>query len=290
MYIQVKPWTHSHGRRTIVRLGLVNDRVDFISFLLNLPLRWFGCFNQSKAIVADPPPDGTFSFRLDIFNPEKTHTFTVYFDDNFIHPVVYAMVNAFRICSDTFPLWSGHQTIFLLSLRQEAMVEVRQYHQHPYTILAHKISGQRLHSHADGTMQISFDHVIAEQVAARVLRDQASKNFAEAIASIKGRSSLYITTCTNTGKKLLSFSDGRTVFRMVSVLEHGVAVLKDHPSCVMTDGTFRILNPYVLEILNVVIANEAIPIAFCMTPSSMYFRTVAVFQGTSQLLIPISNR
>lgn len=58
-----------------------------------------------------------------------------------------------------------------------------------------------------------------------------------------------------------------SLYSFTCVFPWALDVLRQDPNCVMTDGTFRSLNPYTLAILHAVFANETIPIAFSLAPS-----------------------
>jgi hypothetical protein len=283
MTIQFERVPYPHSGHSVVYLADDNDRVDLITFALNLPVGWASEYCSKvhfKATLSGS--EVIFSHALKIFAPipeeggggKPPHVFTLYFEGALKPHVLYATFDAYAACAAEFAVCPKTRA-FLLPVRPNAMEEVRQFRHHPYTVLGQNLHGLKL---ADETTELVgvWDQKVVKRVNARVDRDKTNRNIIKAIhvqqkgtgRDLRGRSAVTVKTTKAKCVKMYKYSKGRRIFRLVWVFPHMVALLKDKKACCVSgDGTFKALKPYTLLMLNVVIANEAIPAAFCVSPS-----------------------
>jgi hypothetical protein len=264
MYFRVSPFTHSHVRRTEVILGESRDRIDLIAFLLNLPFDWKGTYSES--IAAGPTGSGPFRHRLTISDPDNAPTFHLFWNADFTSYAIYATAEAHSICCRRFS-YLPDDDAFRLPIRQNAMDEVRHLTHHPYTAIGHKLFGVILQEETDEHLTTVWDQKVLSAIEIRIQRDKNSRDIRRAIDNLRGDSAVSIKYSSMQSAKQLRLHKGEYLYHMIWIFPQAVALLKSNPNCVMLDGTFKILKPYTLEILHVVISNEAIPIAFCITPT-----------------------
>jgi hypothetical protein len=79
--------------------------------------------------------------------------------------------------------------------------------------------------------------------------------------------------------------DTKSLFGLTWVFPWAIQMLTPiPPNCLMTDATFEILEPYILEILHVICANESIPIAIAVFPSETLQSYDLLYSHVSEVL------
>jgi hypothetical protein len=123
---------------------------------------------------------------------------------------------------------------------------------------------------ADAAVLDVFPHALTQKIMKRQKREQALADPLRYIAErAKGWTTVYLTSQADTLMERVKV-DGtdRYIFGLTQVFPWAMHVLTEcGPNCVEFDATFEIVEPYVLEILNVIVRNESLPIAQSIFPS-----------------------
>jgi hypothetical protein len=106
-------------------------------------------------------------------------------------------------------------------------------------------------------------------------RQDREKAMGDALRHIKqngrGWTKVYLTTQAHTLMQRVKIDkEVQYIFGLTQVFPWAPHMLDPHfkmPNCVTTDGTFEMMDPYVLEILHVIVRNESIPIAQAIFPT-----------------------
>jgi hypothetical protein len=144
---------------------------------------------------------------------------------------------------------------------------MKEWRDHPDTILCHALFSSGFQGRVDVNVLDMFYSQVAEQIEQKRNRGKNSTDFLGVIEALKGRSHIKILRIGTPGEYLHKIGEGERLSQLVWVFPHAIAMLHDHPNYLITYGTLTILHPYILELLAVIVASEAVPIAFCITPT-----------------------
>jgi hypothetical protein len=105
---------------------------------------------------------------------------------------------------------------------------------------------------------------------ARRRREVAVHSFLAALQHIR-LDSVKVYASSACGYTLKKITEDISLYGLTAVFPWAIHMLSDlTPNCVMLDATFKILKPYILEILHLIFANESIPIAIAVFPTETH--------------------
>jgi hypothetical protein len=94
-----------------------------------------------------------------------------------------------------------------------------------------------------------------------------------------------VWTTQKKARRVPALNDDANVFGLTWILPWAVHVLTALvATCAITDATFRIMKPYACEILNIVIANETIPIAISVFPTETLESYLRMYDHVEEVL------
>jgi hypothetical protein len=255
----------------------ITDRASIVHFVSCLPANWIGHISSSEKRIGGLGQDGPFAHVLRIWFLDMSHqsttspVFAVYFNKDFTCVQIY-----FKARSWT----SGDGGLFIAVIPDmdatmlclpEPVADVlagsRAYSSHPYILLGRRLASRWLKGVVDVSGRDIFSWNVTQSVEKRRQRDTALRDFFGRLNEI-GLGSVQVYASEHSGYAMPPITDDLSLYGLTAVFPWAVHMLADIcPNCTMLDGTFRILKPYVLEILNVIVANESIPIAIAVFPS-----------------------
>jgi hypothetical protein len=113
--------------------------------------------------------------------------------------------------------------------------------------------------------------------------DKRRRNFKEAFKKLPGLVTIYTTKLRSS--RLQRYDENNNLFGLTWVLPWAAAVLNwAEIKCAMTDATFNVMRPYICEVLNIVIANESIPIAVAVFPSETFLSYKRLYEDVERFL------
>jgi hypothetical protein len=264
MYFRAGEFTSSHAPRPEVVLGEVDDRTDLFTFLLNLPLCWTAEYRTANVRNRDKSKSLRYPHCLEI-GDGSVKAFELYWNVDFTQYTLYATQAANWICRQFFT-YVPEDDRFELEIRRTAMEEVRCVAAHPYTCLSRKLFGKKLRDATDPSIEAMLDQTMLRTIEMRLQRDQNSRDILAAIKQLKGGDGVSIKYSSFQSANQLRLDKGKYLYRMVWVFPQAISLLKQ-AAAVLVDGTHSVLKPAILELLLVVVSNEALPVALCVTPT-----------------------
>jgi hypothetical protein len=314
-FVQVPRHNPSHHQSCLPSfIGLLNDRLALTYFLRCIPLTWIATLHKTTKQLDDCSPSsdqtlhdhssGKFDTRMDIFFPyssppgspsQMIKAFQLWLTNDLSQFQLMAsdssLLKGLRtpnsgVLTKEFPNPERLHWILQFSLANGP--ELSQPGKpipasHPFGILNKKNSAFHPTAEVAGTL----DPQRALNAARLAQNEAARQTFAESVADLtQGSVKVLFSETDGTKMERIGAPElGQFLFALTCVFPWALSVLLEKGvSCVMTDGTFKSLRPYVLEILHVIVANESIPIAFGITPTETGDSYVRIFDHINELL------
>jgi hypothetical protein len=156
---------------------------------------------------------------------------------------------------------------------------------HPYILLGRRVNSRWFKGVADLSGRGIFSWNVTETLEKRRQRDAALSHFLGRLQDI-GLGTMKIYASETSGYVMKAITDDLYLYGLTAVFPWAIQMLTDiRPNCTMLDATFRILRPYILEILNVIIANELIPIGIAVFPSETQDSSEFLYSHIEQILV-----
>lgn len=141
---------------------------------------------------------------------------------------------------------------------------------HPIHVLTSHAFGVRQRPYVDGPVLDYLPHALSEYIMHRQKRERANKDQLRYLKEkAKGWTIVYLTPQVDTLMEQVEYNDKTySIFGVTQVFPWALHTLTEcGANCESTDATFEITAPYNLEILNVIVRNEGMPIAQAIFPS-----------------------
>jgi hypothetical protein len=142
---------------------------------------------------------------------------------------------------------------------------------HPITVLAHRVFGAWNGPFVERGVWRMFPESVMKELH-RLQGERAAKTcLKKALVELcVGWAKFYFRTGRTVGLQPLNgdAKNGEELFGLVWIFPWAPAVIREYlPRCLMSDGTFDAMDPYTLEILNAIVANESIPLGLSVAPT-----------------------
>jgi hypothetical protein len=157
--------------------------------------------------------------------------------------------------------------------------------QHPYLVLGRRMNSCWAEGSVARTAFILFPWPLRKRLKKRQDRDRQRRDpiLAQLQSFVSGSMKVYTSPSTEFDMEVLD--DTKSLFGLTWVFPWAIQMLTPiPPNCLMTDATFEILAPYILEILHVICANESIPIAIAVFPSETLQSYDLLYSHVSEVL------
>lgn len=256
-----------------------NSVAQIINFIGHLPNGWQheGRDGSSRLIENAPPRDGKparFRHMMRIYHPNCRVQFQAYFDADMRYLSLFSHVEQVRgYCMKfegiEFEWKKKGQT---LEIRMPRNDNPHHDGDHPLVELCHRALGaQTMHIIRPSTCRL-FPSVLVDRWRRLELTRAAHQGLKRKLEELcAGRTKFYFREAAKhfdliplaRGQK-----DPQKLFGLTWIFPWAASIIKHlRPSCLILDGTFESMKPYTLEVIEAVIANEAIPIGLGITPS-----------------------
>jgi hypothetical protein len=253
---------------------LKNDPQAVIDFIRCLPDSW-SCGPRTRAslLIPDDKNQGRFAHQLEISNGNCPIVFTCYFTAGFDQIALYTnveMVKGYEGTVDGCSFeWVPLKKKLKIKLprrpreqwpRWHPIVEICRWALSPHNLPLVKPYVQRWFP--DAVIDEWFRSQ-AEHAAYQDLKRELERLCTGWTRFLFRRGGRFGLQPLGTGK-----DKEDQLFGLTWIFPWAPSILRDiRPNCMILDGTFESIRPYTLEILEAVIANEAIPIALSLAPT-----------------------
>jgi hypothetical protein len=268
-----------------LHVGSFNEMPDVITFLSCFPgFDWLGSIHRATKQAAGPD-DGPADYAMHIkCSGRDEPIFRLYYWANFRKMTLYFRPSVLDELppSHVLPNKARIYSLFGLTVRRSWGVfhlelpppldgvfnDEKPFHGHPYVVLGRRINSRWAQGVVDQSSLIYFPFILRKLSKKRQKRDRQRKDPILAALQNFGPGSMKVYTSPNTKFHMEVLDRTRSLFGLTWVFPWAVHMLTAiRPNCLMTDATFQILAPYILEILHVICANESIPIAIAVFPT-----------------------
>lgn len=271
------------------------DRASLVHFISCLPNTWIGKISAATKKIAGSEENASFDYVLKMWLVQdgqvidKQPPFALYYDKAFTTLQIYFKRSSWDpglggVLVQPIPEIQAIN-LYLPEPEHDLFSGSHAYSNHPYIVL-----GRRLESKwSDGVVDVSgravFSSSIPQSMQKRRERDTALHDFYGGLQNI-GLGSVKIYASNHSGYAMKAITDDLYLYGLTAVFPWAIQMLAEIcPNCTMLDATFRMMKPYILEILNVIIANESIPISIGVFPSETEQSYEFIYAHIEQILI-----
>jgi hypothetical protein len=256
-----------------------NSVQEVINFITYLPNGWQHLTRDGsqRLIPGAPPKYGKpwrFDHMMEIYHPRCQVRFQAYFDTDlrylclFTHP---DQVRGYSMEFDgiTFEYKSRGQ---VLEIRMPRNDNLHHSADHPIVELCHRALGaQRMHIIRPSVCRL-FPQVEVDRWRRLELTRAAHQGLKRKLEELCPGSTRFYFREAASHLDLIPLARGekdpQKLFGLTWIFPWAASIIKHvRPSCLILDGTFESVKPYTLEVIEAVIANEAIPIGLGIAPS-----------------------
>jgi hypothetical protein len=271
-----------------LRIGC-GDRVATLHFLSRLSDEWKGFYD--KAQFTDKLTKDFYDRRLDITSPHfPKGAFRLRFNRDFTRVALYfTMPGAGLGLSPQNPQNRIDGLDFVGQSDQQ--FDIRTVHppnqgfdtKHPYLALMQGLFNCWNQPYLSNDVRDLFPRFLLDPLMAQKGYDANRAGIEAALHLLPGW--VRVWTTQNTARRVPALNDHANVFGLTWVLPWAIHILTELiATCAITDATFRIMKPYACEILNLVIANETIPIAISVFPTETEESYVRMYDHVEEIL------
>jgi hypothetical protein len=277
-----------------LRFGSVDgDRLSVLFFLQCLPNGWAGTLHNSdfrekgdpaaKHVVYDhvmklTHPDSAFNFTVKLYWNRNCEKIDLYIRK----PPKFSFPNNTELDVAGLKIRRSIDDLFFFTPLNGPPVDREASYEryagafgssHPWMVLNQFLLSIKMRMIADGALLSQLPLNVTKFITGRQLRERSLKDFE---ATLKAKCTGWIKIFYTTVRDSILYRAPRkpgdrtpsTIFGLTHVFYWVKFLLtKCGPNCAMTDATFEIMEPYVLEILQVIVRNESIPIAVAVFPT-----------------------
>jgi hypothetical protein len=156
---------------------------------------------------------------------------------------------------------------------------------HPFNVLAHWLFTIKNRPFLEASVPSLFPIQIINLIEGRQNRESARKNFLETLKTdFPGSIKVYKIAAVS--DRLECLAPPLSLFGLTWVFPWAVHMLNSlPPNCAMTDATFSVMKPSVLEFLHVIFCNESIPIALAVFPTETMQSYTRLYEHVGRVLM-----
>jgi hypothetical protein len=283
------------GKQQPLKIGK-GERCSVLYLLSCLPTDWTGgerVFDSTKTGPpnGDPSEEIEFQHRIDITSTSCPVKFHLYFTRDFSDCQLYWDIRALPLSVINRRIEyreSGVVFNWISDVRQTVTVLRRplEEHQlpHPYSCVMHWLASTWHFDKLVEDVEMLMPGVWLQNLQRRQTVDAARRHLTTMLAELPGWVKVYLTT--EPSCRALNYDTGRNLFGLTWVFPWAVELLTlVWVKCAMTDATFKIMRPYVCEILHLCVANESIPIAVAIFPSETGNSYIRMYNHVKDVLV-----
>jgi hypothetical protein len=246
------------------------DRAIVVLFLKCLPDEWIATIRKTvRTYQITPLNSRNYQYVLEMNSGSLM--LVLYLDKSFRIADLFFRPQRFMNCPGYSVIISGvhiqcdssdHYKIATTGEAREG-----QNAQHPFIVLSRFLFRKRNRPFLEASAPSLFPIGLRAHIESRQYRESTRKDFVQALRTdFPGSIKLYLTV--KVSDRLERIDTSTSVFGLTWVFPWAHHMLSSvSPNCAMTDATFSIMKPYVLEILHLITCNESIPIALAVFPT-----------------------
>jgi hypothetical protein len=257
-----------------------NEVSEIVNLIRELPDCW-GHASVEKGYLEIPglfDEEGNaveYGHKLRIFQGTSALGFTIYFDTDLTHVALFTDVKQVKGAAHVV---SGVEFAWKPGAKKHLEIRLPKHDEnywpptHPIHALCHRaFTNQQCHVIRPGLAGL-FPKVTVDQWFRIQAIRAASDHLKSSLEKLcEGWVKFYKLSATpNYGLPRLEALDGEgeQIFGLTWIFPWAVSIIREfRPSCLELDGTFESMQPFTLEIIEAIIANEAIPIGLGISPT-----------------------